>query len=80
MTATTTVTLGFLVMVVVSGVIGIADSFAAHPDRVDIISTLNDKTAQLDSNKNREQAMRVDVITDIGPHGPAYPYSKPINR
>jgi len=80
MPATRTLTIGLLVMVVATGVMSVADSFAAHPDRVDIISTSNDKTAQLDSHKNRGQAMRVDVITDIGPHGPAYPYSKPINR
>lgn len=81
MRATYTLMMGLFVMLVSTGVMSVTDSLAAHPDRVDVISTLNDKVAQVDSHKKMSnQVMRVDVVTDIGPYGPAYPYSKPINR
>jgi hypothetical protein len=75
-----TVTLGCLTMLTLAGLAFSTPGFAAHPDRVDVIGTLHDKGAQLDSNKNGGQGMRVDVVERIDPRGPAYPYTKPISR
>jgi hypothetical protein len=80
MTAKRTLTVGFLTTMTLAGLILITPSFAAHPDRTDVISTLNEKTAQLDSNKNEAPAKRADMIGSIGSQGPAYPYVKPMNR
>lgn len=80
MTTRATLTLGFLTALTLNGLVLITPSFAAHPDRVDVIGTLNEKVAQLDSNKNGGPGMRVDVIERIGAKGPAYPYTKPMSR
>jgi hypothetical protein len=80
MTTRTTLTLGFVTALTLTGLVLITPSFAAHPDRADVISTLNDKTAQLDSDKNETPVKRADMIGSIGSRGPAYPYVKPMNR
>jgi hypothetical protein len=80
MTTKSTLRIGLLAMVVASGVVTAADSFALDAIRADVIATLNKKVAQLDGNKVRDQQTRVDVIGSIGPNGPAYPYTKPMNR
>lgn len=80
MTTMNTLSIGLLVMVTASGIVSAADSFALDAPRADFIETLNHKVAQLDSNKDGEQPMRVDVIGSIGSKGPAYPYTKPTSR
>jgi|GEM_PF-6033404 len=80
MTTKSTLRIGFFTMVAASGVVSMADSFALDAPRADVIETLNQKLAQLDSNKDGNQQMRVDVIGSIGPKGPAYPYTKPMSR
>lgn len=73
-------TVGFLSLVAATGVVNVSDSFAVDSRRVDVIGTLNEKVAQLDSNKDGDHGMRVDVIGSIGSEGPAYPYTKPMGR
>lgn len=73
-------TLGFFSIMAATAAL-VSYSFAAHPDRVDVISTLNEKVMQIDSAKaTDETAMRVDVIDRIEPAGPSYPYMEPMNR
>lgn len=80
MTTMSTLRIGLLVIVTASGIVSAADSFALDAPRADFIETLNHKVAQLDSNKDGDQQMRVDVIGSIGSKGPAYPYTKPTSR
>lgn len=80
MTTQRTLTVGCLAAMTLVGLTLITPSFAAHPDRVDVISYLSEKVAQLDSNKDGAQPKRVDMIGSIGSQGPAYPYVKPTNR
>lgn len=69
-----------LSLTVLTGAVSVADSFALDAPRADVISTLNKKLAQLDSNKDGRQEMRVDVVEAIATKGPAYPYTEPMNR
>lgn len=80
MTTLKTLTLGFLTTLILIGVSFITPSWAAHPDRVDVIGTVHEKLAQQDSSKNGNHGMRVDVIDRIDLKGPAYPYTKPASR
>ena len=80
MTTMSTLRIGLLVMVTASGILSAADSFALDAPRADFIETLNHKVAQLDSNKDGEQPVRVDLIGSIGSKGPTYPYTKPTSR
>lgn len=80
MKATRSFTPGFLAMLIATGTIGIADSYGAHPDRVDVIATSNKEVTQVDSQKHIEDTMRVDVIKDVRSHGPAYSYTKPMSH
>lgn len=80
MTTKSTLRIGFFVMVAASGIVTMGDSFALDAPRADFIEILNQKVAQLDSNKEGNQQMRVDVIGSIGLKGPAYPYTKPTSR
>lgn len=80
MTTISTLRIGFFVMVAAFGVVSATDSFALDAPRADFIETLNHKVAQLDSNQDGDQQMRVDVIGSIGSKGPAYPYTKPTSR
>jgi len=74
------VTVGFLSLVATAAVVNVSDSFAASSHRVDVIETPNETVAQLDSNKDGGERMRVDVIGSIGSEGPVYPYSKPMSH
>jgi hypothetical protein len=67
--------MGFLSMIAVTGLFVASNGFAADAhQRVDVIGTLNEREAQLDSMKARAEWMRVDVIGSIGSEGPVYPY------
>ena len=80
MTTKSTLRMGFFAMVAAFGAVSVTDSFALDAPRADLVETLNQKVAQLDSNPGGDQPMRVDVIGNIGSKGPAYPYTKPISR
>ncbi len=69
-----------LSLAVLTGVVSVADSFALDAPRADVISILNKKLAQPDSNKDGRHGMRVDVVGTIAAEGPAYLYTKPISH
>jgi hypothetical protein len=73
-------TVGFLSLMAATAVGIASDSFAADARRMDVIETLNETVAQLDSMKAEGESMRVDVISRIGSEGPVYPYARPMNR
>jgi hypothetical protein len=74
-------TVGFLSMMAATAAVNVSDSFAADASRVDVIGTLNETVAQLDSARTTDgQLMRVDVIDQLNFEGPMYPYSKPMSR
>ena len=58
---------------------GVSAQFDAEARHVDVIEVVHSK-AQVDSQQTSKQGMRVDVIDQIGSHGPAYPYARPVNR
>ncbi|HEX7092044.1 MAG TPA: hypothetical protein VF205_00100 [Nitrospiraceae bacterium] len=87
MSATSMFKMGLLSMVAATGLFGASNGFAADAhQRVDVIGTLNERVAQLDSMKARGEWIRVDVIGTIHgkevkvSEGPAYPYTKPMSR
>lgn len=80
MRVTSLLTVGFLTLVAATGVVHVSDSFATDARRVDVVGTLNEKVAQLDSKAAGGDGMRVDVIGHVGSEGPAYPYTKPASR
>lgn len=68
--------MGFLSMIAATGLFVASNGFAADAhQRVDVIGTLNEREAQLDSMKARGEWIRVDVIGSIGSEGPVYPYA-----
>ena len=68
--------MGFLSMIAATGLFVASNGFAADAhQRVDVIGTLNERVAQLDSMKARGEWIRVDVIGSIGSEGPVYPYT-----
>jgi hypothetical protein len=68
--------MGFLSMIAVTGLFAASNGFAADAHhRVDVIGTLNEREAQLDSMKARGEWIRVDVIGSIGSEGPVSPYT-----
>jgi hypothetical protein len=68
--------MGFLSMIAATGLFVASNGFAADAhQRVDVIGTLNEREAQLDSMKVRGEWIRVDVIGSIGSEGPVYPYT-----
>ncbi len=67
-------TIGFLSMMAATGVVYASDSLEANALRVDVTGTINQTLAQADSVKAGFELRRVDVIGNIGPEGPAYPY------
>ena len=68
--------MGFLSMIAATGLFAASNGFAADAhQRVDVIGTLNEREAQLDSMKARGEWIRVDVIGSIGSEGPVYPYT-----
>jgi len=69
-------TVGFLSLMAASAVVNVYDSFAADAWRVDVIGTLNERVAQLDSTTAEAKGTRVDVISNVASAGPAYPYTK----
>ena len=48
--------------------------------RVDVVEKINDQAEQVASNKNAGQGTRIGGDEDRGSRGPAYPYTKPMNR
>ena len=58
---------------------GVPAQFDAEARHVDVIEVVHTK-AQVDSEQTSKHGMRVDVIDQIGSHGPAYPYARPVNR
>ena len=76
MSATSVSKTGFLSIIAATGLFVTSNGFAADAyQRVDVIGTLNERVAQLDSMKARGERVRVDVIGSIGSEGPVYPYT-----
>lgn len=71
-------TMRVLIMIAATGLLGAAEGFAADTKRVDVIGTIDETVAQLDSQlkPTEGQFMRVDVIDNIVSKGPLYFYSK----
>jgi len=87
MSAKSVFKMGFLSMIAVTGLFAASNGFAADAhQRVDVIGTLNEREAQLDSMKARGEWIRVDVIGTIHEkevkvsEGSVYPYTKPMSR
>ena len=81
MSATSVFKMGVLSIIAATGLFVASNGFAADAhQRVDVIGTLNERVAQLDSMKARGEWVRVDVIGSIGSEGPVYPYTKPMSR
>ena len=81
MSATSVFKMGFLSIIAATGLFVASNGFAADAhQRVDVIGTLNEREAQLDSMKARGEWVRVDVIGSVGSKGPVYPYTKPMSR
>ncbi len=76
MSAKRTYRIGFLSIVAATGVFAASNCFATDAQRVDVIETLHEHAAQLDSIKTGNEVTRVDVIDSIGSGGPLYPYTK----
>ena len=78
MSAKSIVKMGFLAMIAATSVLGAVEGFAADTRRVDVIGTIDETVAQLDSQLKPTEGkfMRVDVIDSIGSSGPLYVYSK----
>jgi hypothetical protein len=72
--------MGLLSMVAATGLFAASNGVAAESQRVDVVESLHEKTAQLDSQKAKGEETRVDVIGSIGSEGPAYPYSKSLSH
>lgn len=71
---------GFLSIVIATGIGNVPDGFASDKHRVDVIDALHERVAQLDSMKTQSQKTRVDVIETIGSEGAVYPYTKPMSH
>jgi len=71
-------TMRVLIMIAATGLLGAAEGFAADTKRVDVIGTIDETVAQLDSQIKPIDGkfMRVDVIDNIVFKGPVYVYSK----
>jgi hypothetical protein len=68
--------MGLLFIIAATGLCGVSNGIAADAhQRVDVIGTLDERVAQLDSMKTRDEWVRVDVIGSIGSEGPGYPYT-----
>ena len=78
MSAKNIVKMGFLAMIAATSVLGAVEGFAADTRRVDVIGTIDETVAQLDSQLKPTEGkfMRGDVIDSIGSSGPLYVYSK----
>jgi len=73
-------TMGFMSMMIATGVMNVSDSFASDAYRVDVIDALHATVAQEDSVKAGVEWTRVDVIERIGSQGTAYPYTQPMSH
>ncbi len=71
---------GVIAMMIATGVMNVADSFASDAYRVDVIETLQATVAQEDSVKAGVEWTRVDVIENIGSQGTGYPYRRPMSH
>ncbi|UVT16163.1 MAG: hypothetical protein H8K04_00930 [Nitrospira sp.] len=80
MSAKNMLTVGFMSMMIATGVVNVSDSLAADAHRVDVIDALHATVAQEDSVKAGVEWTRVDVIESIGSQGTAYPYIQPISH
>ena len=72
--------IGFLAVTVVTGATTMPDSFASDAFRVDVIDALHETVAQQDSVKAGGEQRRVDLVENIQPGGPEYPYTKPMSH
>ncbi len=73
-------TIGFLAAMAVTGLVNASDSFASDAYRVDVIDALHETVAQDDSVKAGGEQRRVDIVENIQPGGPEYPYAKPMSH
>ena len=81
-----------LSLTALADVVNAGDRFDSDVRRVDVIEQIDHRSAQMDSSKNAGPVKRVDVIGKINDQGaqvasnknagqgPAYPYTKPMNR
>lgn len=76
----TAMVIGFLATVAITGVTNVPESLAVDGHRVDVIDALHETVAQADSVKAGSERMRVDIIENIEPEGPGYPYGTPMNH
>lgn len=70
-------TMKVLILIAATGLLGAAEGFAADTKRVDVIGTIDEMVAQLDSQlkPTEGKVMRVDVIDNIVSKGPVHVYS-----
>jgi len=82
MSAKSVLRMGFLSMIVATGLFGAAEGFAADSRRADVIGTIEETVVQLDSQFKpvKGEFMRVDFIDRIGSEGPVYGYAKPMSH
>ena len=80
MSTTSVYKMGFLSMIAATGVIVASNGLSSEARRVDVIETLHETVAQLDSMQAKDQPMRVDVIESIGAKGTVYPYTKSLSH
>ena len=81
-----------LSLTALADVVSAGDRFNSEVRRVDVIGKIHHPAAQTDSSKGAGPVKRVDVIGKINDQGtqvtsnknagqgPAYPYTKPMNR
>ena len=81
-----------LSLTALADVVSAGDRFNSEVCRVDVIGQIHHQAAQTDSSKGAGPVKRVDVIGKINDQGtqvtsnknagqgPAYPYTKPMNR
>lgn len=79
MRAQCVLTVGFMAVMVLTGVVNASESFA-DARRVDVIGSLQETVAQTDGMKSQGDRVRVDVIERVGSEGVVYPYTKPMSR
>jgi hypothetical protein len=78
MGAKSVVKIRFLAMIAATSLFGAVEGFAADTRRVDVIGTIDETVAQLDSQlkPTEGKVTRVDVIGNIVSKGPVYVYSR----
>ncbi len=75
-------TVGFLSMMAATALVNASDSFAHDVQRVDVIGTIHETVAQLDSQLKSTESdfQRVDVSDSIVSEGPVYAYTKSMSH